>query len=129
MVEKIDLKKIFVVDDNKDIRLTVKANLENMDSRMQVFEFSSGNDCIDALENFVPDLILLDIMMPGIDGMDAAIKIKENITTKNVPIVFLTAKTDKMSKGMGEIAGEDYIEKPFEPQDLYNRVMKILEGK
>ena len=74
-----------------------------------------------------PDLILLDIMMPDVSGWDVAAKIKENPKWSSIPIVFLTAKGDTMSIGMGGMASEDYIVKPFDVKDLIVRVNKVLD--
>jgi two-component system sensor histidine kinase/response regulator len=75
-----------------------------------------------------PDLVLLDIMMPEVSGWDVAAKIKENPEWKEIPIVFLTAKGDTMSIGMGNLAAEDYIVKPFDVRDLKERIDKILNS-
>ena len=119
-------KKIMVVDDEPDILLTVSQTLEMFG--YEVVKAIDGQDCIDKLNNMTPtpDLLLLDIMMPEVSGWDVAAKIKENPNWKNIPIVFLTAKGDTMSVGMGNLAAVDYIVKPFDVRDLKNRVEKIL---
>jgi DNA-binding response OmpR family regulator len=119
-------KKIMVVDDEPDILLTVSQTLEMFG--YEVVKATDGQDCIDKLNNMTPtpDLLLLDIMMPDVSGWDVAAKIKENPNWKDIPIVFLTAKGDTMSVGMGNLAAVDYIVKPFDVKDLKNRVEKIL---
>ncbi|MEK6808750.1 MAG: response regulator, partial [Nanoarchaeota archaeon] len=87
----------------------------------------NGKECLDFLSKQKPDLILLDIMMPGMDGWDVCAKIKGKKDTANIPIIFLTAKTDPISKSMGRLASKDYIEKPFELKDLKRRIDKGLE--
>jgi CheY-like chemotaxis protein len=121
------MKKIMIVDDNVDIIYAVKTSLTDLDKGIRTIEATSGEECLKILPQEHPDIILMDIMMPGMDGMDTAIKIKEIPEYKNIPIIFLSAKTDKLSKGMGSIAGEDYVEKPFEAKDLYKRIIKVLE--
>jgi len=120
-------KKIMVVDDEPDILLTVGQMLEM--SGYEVVRAKDGNECIDKLNESEtdPDLIILDIMMPNVSGWDVAAKLKENPRWKEIPIVFLTAKGDTMSVGMGGLAAVDYIVKPFDIKDLVTRVKKILE--
>ena len=119
-------KKILVVDDEPDILLTVGQMLEM--SGYEVVRAKDGNECIDKMNEFEtdPDLIILDIMMPNISGWDVAAKLKENPKWKDIPIVFLTAKGDTMSVGMGGLAAVDYIVKPFDIKDLVVRVKNIL---
>jgi DNA-binding response OmpR family regulator len=119
-------KKIMVVDDEPDILLTVGQMLEI--SGYEVIKAQDGATAIQKLNELQsnPDLILLDIMMPNLSGWDVAAKIKENDEWKNIPIIFLTAKGDTMSIGMGGLASEDYIVKPFDIKDLKVRVEKII---
>jgi len=119
-------KKIMVVDDEPDILFTVGQVLET--SGYEVIKAKDGKECIEKLNELseIPDLVLLDIMMPEVSGWDVAAKIKENPAWKEIPIVFLTAKGDIMSIGMGNLTAEDYIVKPFDIKDLKERVDKIL---
>ena len=97
-------------------------------SGYEVIKAPDGKTAIEQLSELQsnPDLILLDIMMPEFSGWDVAAKIKENPEWKSIPIVFLTAKGDTMSVGMGGLAAEDYIVKPFDIEDLKVRVEKVL---
>jgi DNA-binding response OmpR family regulator len=119
-------KKIMVVDDEPDILNTVCQMLEM--SGYEVIRASDGKECLKKLDesNITPDLIVLDIMMPELSGWDIAARIKENPEWRSIPIVFLTAKGDTMSIGMGGMASEDYIVKPFDVKDLIIRIQKIL---
>jgi len=117
-------KKIMIVDDEPDILFIVGQMLES--SGYEVIKAVDGKDCLNKLSEVIPDLVLLDIMMPEINGWDVAAKIKENPKWNNIPIVFLTIKGDTMSIGMGGMVAEDYITKPFDIKDLKNRVEKIL---
>ena len=116
-----------VVDDEPDILLTVGQMLEM--SGYQVIKAKDGVECINKLNELrtIPDLVLLDIMMPDLSGWDVAAKIKENPAWKEIQIVFLTAKGDTMSIGMGNLAAEDYIVKPFDIKDLKERIEKIIK--
>jgi CheY-like chemotaxis protein len=120
-------KTILVVDDEPDILLTVAQTLEIYG--YNVIKAKNGQECIEKLCEMGnnPDLVLLDIMMPEISGWDVAAKIKENPDWKEIPIVFLTAKGDTMSIGMGNLAAVDYIVKPFDVKDLKQRLEKILK--
>ena len=119
-------KKIMVVDDEPDILLTVGQMLEI--SGYEVIKAADGNECLEKLSEVTPDLVLLDLMMPGMSGWDVAAKIKENPKWNNIPIIFLTAKGDTMSVGMGHMAAEDYITKPFDIKDLNERLKKVLDS-
>jgi DNA-binding response OmpR family regulator len=119
-------KKIMVVDDNKDIRTSVHQILEICG--YEVIEAEDGVDCLKQLEYRVPDLVILDIMMPGLSGWDVAARIKENEKWSSIPIVFLTAKGDDMSMGLGGLASEEYIVKPFDVTKLMECVDRILKN-
>lgn len=122
-----DMKKIMIVDDNVDLTYVVKKSLEKMENGYEVTSANRGKECFELLnEGKVPDLILLDIMMPEMNGWDVFAKLKENAGWRKIPIVFLTAKTDFFSKGLGMIPAHDYIEKPFEIDELKKRIDKIL---
>ena len=120
-------KKIMVVDDEPDILSTVGQMLEF--SGFEVIKACDGKDCLNKLYRLTknPDLIVLDIMMPEFSGWDVAAKLKENNKWKNIPIVFLTAKGDAMSVGMGGLTAVDYIVKPFDVKDLIIRIKNILK--
>jgi DNA-binding response OmpR family regulator len=119
-------KIILVVDDEPDILLTVSQMLEM--SGYTVIQAKDGVECINKLNELevAPDLVLLDIMMPDVSGWAVAAKIKENPAWTSIPIIFLTAKGDVMSVGMGNLAADDYIVKPFNVTDLKERIEKIL---
>jgi putative two-component system response regulator len=123
------VKTILVVDDYSDIVISVKQVLEDSTGEYRVIGADSGEKCFQLLEQSspLPDLILLDIMMPGMSGWDVAARIKQNDRWRNVPIVFLTAKGDEMSIGIGHLASEDYIVKPFDIMKLKDSVKRILQ--
>ena len=129
MAMKKRKKKIILVDDNPDVIFSVKEGLELLSKDYEVIGLQSGRECLELVKNHVPDLVLLDIMMPGMDGWDVCAKIKSNKKTENVPIIFLTAKTDPISKGVGKLASADYIEKPFDMSDLKRRIDKVFLKK
>jgi len=122
------VKTILVVDDYSDIVVSVKQVLEDTTGEYRVISADSGEKCLQILQQVttLPDLILLDIMMPGMSGWDVAARIKQNDRWRDVPIVFLTAKGDEMSVGIGHLASEDYIVKPFDIMKLKESVKRIL---
>lgn len=120
-------KTILLVDDNPDLLFSVKKGIESLGDDYKVVTAESGKKCLQLLKKFKPDLILLDIMMPGIDGWDTCAKVKEDKKTQDIPIVFLTAKTDPISENMGRLASEDYITKPFEMKDLKRRIDSVIK--
>ena len=120
-------KKIMVVDDEPGVIYTVKHGLENMDSDYEITPVDSGRKCLELLEKGeIPDLLLLDIMMPGMNGWEVQQQIREKIPEDKLPIVFLTARKDRIAKNAGSFLGKDYIEKPFKVPDLKERIDKIL---
>ena len=116
-----------VVDDNPDVLFSVKSGLEEIDQSLQIQGVESGEKCLELLETQKPDLIILDIMMPGMSGWKTFDKIKENDNWKNIPVVFLTARTDRVAKNAGGFLAEDYIEKPFDLKDLHERIQGIFQ--
>jgi len=127
--EKMNKKKIMVVDDKPDQIYTIKQFLE-YGNEYEVIGANSGQECIELLErNQIPDLILLDVMMPKESGWDVFAKLKEKSEWKEIPVIFLTALTDDYSKGFGSIAADDFIEKPYEPDELKDRINKALKKK
>ena len=122
------MKKIIVVDDEEDQLFTIKKTLEYANKDYEIITFNNGYNCLQYLKNNEkPDLILLDIMMPEITGWQVLEKIKENNDWLDIPIAFLTARTDETAENAGKFLGEDYIEKPFEAEDLIERIDKIIK--
>lgn len=113
---------ILVVDDDKDIRDMINIYLVNQD--MNVHTAANGIEALDILENTKVDLIVLDVMMPKMDGMKACMKIREKL---NVPIIILSAKIDDADKILGlTIGADDYVGKPFNPLELLARIKSQL---
>ncbi len=125
------MKRIMLVDDEKDQVFGIKTALEEtFGDKYQVIPADSGKECFDILENREkPDLILLDIMMPEMSGWEVFDKLRDNPSWHNIPIVFLTARTDRIAENAGEFLGDDYIEKPVDITELSNRIEKVLAKK
>ena len=120
------MKTLLIIDDNVDLRYSVSEGLKNAGCSYTFLEAESGKKGLSLLKKNKVDGILLDIMMPEMDGWDVAAELKKNSKTKDIPIIFLTAKVDNLSKGMGKITAEDYIEKPFKINDLKDRIKFAL---
>lgn len=119
-----------VVDDNIDVITSIKYGLEDMTKEYQVIGAESGKQCLDFLEqNQTPDLIFLDIMMPDMSGWETFEKIREHDLWRKIPVVFLTARTDSTAKNAGKFLGDDFIEKPFEINDVKNCINRVLKKK
>ena len=122
------MKKILVVDDEDPIIYSVREGLKNLVAGYEVVGANSGSECFKKLkEEPLPDLILLDIMMPGMDGWAVQRQIQSAVEWRDIPIVFLTAKTDVNSKRLGNVVANDFVEKPFEITDLKKRIDDILK--
>jgi len=120
--------KIMIVDDDPDITLSVKRGLEGRDQDFKVICASGGMDCLEQLKNNqLPDILLLDIMMPGMNGWELQNRLRENLEWNKIPIIFLTAKTDPFSKTFGRTISVDYVEKPFDIEDLWQRIKAALK--
>lgn len=122
----LDSKNILVVEDDLDIRELISFNLAN--EGHQVFEANDGEVGIDKARNNNPDLILLDLMLPGIQGLDVCRIIKSDQETKEIPIIMVTAlgQEEDIVKGL-ETGADDYITKPFSIKILIARVNAVLK--
>jgi two-component system, OmpR family, alkaline phosphatase synthesis response regulator PhoP len=119
---------ILVIEDEEDIRELVRHHLER--ERYRVIEAETGEEGLDAVENRRPVLILLDLMLPGIDGMQVCRELKQGEATRDIPVVMLTAKGDESDVITGlEMGAEDYIVKPFSPKVLVARVKAVLRRR
>ncbi len=119
-----------IVDDEPGVTVSVKTGLDNLDAGYNVICAESAKTCFELLHKGpLPDLILLDIMMPEVSGWETYDKIREHGEWKDIPIVFLTARTDNVARNAGKFLGKDYIEKPFDILDLKQRIDAVIEEK
>ncbi len=121
-------QKVLVVDDEEDILELLKFNLSR--EGYQVPCAASGEQAFRLVRSESPDLIVLDLMLPGIDGLEVTRRLKNDPGTKNIPIVMLTAKGEEADIVTGlELGADDYITKPFSPRILLARVRAVLRRK
>jgi two-component system chemotaxis sensor kinase CheA len=119
--------KIMIVDDDPGVIYTIKNGLESLGANYDIITAENGKECLDLLDdNEVPDLIILDILMPVMSGWETFQKIREKLSSDELPIIFLTARKDQIAKNAGGFLGEDFIEKPFKLPDLKQKIEKIL---
>jgi len=120
-LDDADGKRILVVDDDRNLRKIIQTNLEL--AGYDVITAGNGQEAMDILDSMQPDLVVLDVMMPVVDGVETARRIRRHPTNANVPIIMLTAKGEVEDKLSGFDAGaDDYMTKPFGPQELLARV-------
>jgi len=118
-------EKILVVDDEEDILELIQYNLSR--EGINVHSALTGEEAIEKALTIIPDLIILDLMLPGIDGLEVTKKIKQNPVTREIPVIMLTAKGEEADVVTGlELGADDYITKPFSPRILIARIKAVL---
>ena len=120
--------RILVVDDQSDIRMMCRVNLalEGYD----VVEAADGESGLLAVRASQPDIVLLDVMMPGIDGWEVLENLKSRTSTRDIPVIMLTARVQREDEIRGWTSGAaDYVSKPFNPSILIDVVRRILAGE
>jgi DNA-binding response OmpR family regulator len=123
-----EIIKILYIEDEADLVELVTLLLERS-GKYKVFSANKGDEGVSIALSEKPDIILLDLMMPNIDGWEVFRQIRENDETKNIPIVIVTAKSQDIDKVLGlEVAGADgYLVKPFDPNELFTLIDELLK--
>ncbi len=118
-------KKILLVDDEQDILDLLKFNLES--EGYETILAMDGDDALELADSEAPDLILLDVMLPGKDGWEVIRELRRNVRTEHIPVIFLTAKDSEIDEIIGlELGGDDYVVKPVSIRKLQARVKSVL---
>jgi DNA-binding response OmpR family regulator len=116
---------IFIVEDDPDISRLVRHHLETGGFALRMF--STGNSVIQEAEKLRPSLFILDIMVPGRDGLELCRQIRKTPSLASIPVIFLTAKSGEADRILGlELGADDYIVKPFSPRELVARIKAVL---
>ncbi|MBU4174504.1 MAG: response regulator [Actinobacteria bacterium] len=119
-------KKIMIVDDNDDVVTTYRVVLERMG--YGVVAAHDGRECLEGIAEIKPDLVLLDVRLPGLSGTEVCRSIKETAQTKDIPVVAITASMSGETRNrMAEVGADDFLLKPLDVSDL-NRVVKRFLG-
>ena len=126
--EEKSISKILLVDDEYDIIELIKYNLEK--EGYLVATASNGIECLSIAKEFIPDLILLDVMMPEMDGIETCVELRKDVLLKGVVIAFLSARSEDFTQVAGLDSGaDDYITKPIKPRVLMSKVKALLRRK
>ena len=119
------MERVLIVDDDPDIRKLVSYNLTQAGFR--VATAATGVAALEAVQGQPPDLIILDIMLPDLDGLEVCKKLRRQEKTRRIPIIMLTARTQEVDRVVGfELGADDYVMKPFSPRELVLRVKSIF---
>jgi DNA-binding response OmpR family regulator len=119
------MERVLIVDDDPDIQRLVSYNLSQ--AGFQVLSASTGRTALDSVQEQPPDLIILDIMMPDVDGMEVCRTLRQREDSRRIPIIMLTARSEEIDRVVGfELGADDYVMKPFSPRELVLRVKSIF---
>ena len=120
------MSKILVIDDSKTIRMMVTNGLKKQ--KFTVYSASNGVEGIELAQQKKPDLIILDVMMPEMNGFETCVKLKSNPETASIPVLFLTAQNSKEEIQQGfNVGGDEYLNKPFKFHELLETVQTLLK--
>ncbi len=121
-------KKVFIVEDEPDLRDTLQYNFEN--EGFKVKSFPNGESFLETINSDIPNLVILDLMLPGISGLDVCRELRVSKNLKNIAVVMLTAKSEEIDRIVGfELGADDYVTKPFSVRELILRVKVLLKKR
>jgi len=119
------MERVLIVDDDLDIQRLVSYNLTQ--AGFEVATAETGRKALDSVQKHPPDLIILDLMLPDVDGMEVCRTLRHRDDSRRIPIVMLTARGDEIDRVVGfELGADDYVMKPFSPRELVLRVKSIF---
>lgn len=121
------ISKVLVVEDDLDIQKVVRMSLK-VRGVQDVIVASNGEECLALAQDLKPDVILLDVMMPKLDGYETCRRLKQDPQTSSIPVIFLTAKAQQFEMKQGlEVGGLGYLIKPFDPMTLHDEIVALLD--
>jgi len=127
-MSRVTDKSMLIIDDEEDIREIAQLCLETVGG-WQVYTAESGSEGLISAESEQPDAILLDVMMPEMDGLSTLEKLRANPMTKNIPVIFITAKDNLLDRDrLAQMGVKGVIPKPFDPMTLAEQVGQFLEN-
>src|SRR5262245_7227404 len=119
------MERVLIVDDDPDILRLVGYNFSK--SGFEVAAAGSGRIALESIQKQPPDLIILDLMLPDIDGMEVCRTLRQRETSRTIPIIMLTARGEEIDRVIGfELGADDYVSKPFSPRELVLRAKSIF---
>src|SRR6267378_7010470 len=119
------MERVLIVDDDPDIQRLVSYNLGQ--AVFVVATAGTGRNALEAVQKHPPDLIILDLMLPDVDGMEVCRTLRQRDSSRRIPIIMLTARGEEIDRVVGfELGADDYVMKPFSPRELVLRVQAIL---
>lgn len=124
----MSIKKILLAEDEEDIQKVARISLK-LQGGVQVVVASNGEECLEYAERENPDVILLDAMMPKLDGYETCRRLKANPQTRDIPVIFLTARAQasEMKQGL-ELGAIGYLTKPFDPTTLFQQIVELVQS-
>jgi len=119
------MERVLIVDDDPDIQHLVSYNLGQ--AGFQITTAESGRLALESIQEHPPDLIILDVMLPDIDGLEVCRSLRQRDSSRRIPVIMLTARTEEIDRVVGfEVGADDYVMKPFSPRELVLRVKSIF---
>lgn len=126
------MQKILIVDDDTEHTKIIKELLEDFNKQYEVISATNGLECLQLLDKLstekelLPNLILLDIMMPVMDGWETYHHLRKNSTYRKIPVIFFSARKDYFAKKYGGFFGTEFIEKPYDVDDLFEKIRSFI---
>ncbi len=124
----IMMPKILIADDEPNMRILLKATLEELEDKgVELLIADNGKETLEIIKTKKPELVILDIMMPGMSGFEVCNTVKNVLGMKDIYILMLTAKAEEVDRQKGKDVGADiYMTKPFNPDEVFEKVVKVL---